>query len=556
MNKEPNYQEENAPEKLLERLIHSARRENRYLEFKSNYQDAQHLGEYISALSNGACLDRQDYGYLFFGVEDETLAIKGTTFDVSKVKAKGNQSLSLYLKLYITPKIDFRFEEFLFKGKDRIVALIVPAAVGQPTCFMGEPYVRIDSHVTTLSPYTVWLRDIYNSGHDWTSEIVPDATLKDLDPEAIKEARKGYKERYPKQAKACDKWDDATFLDHAKLTSGGKITRGTLLLVGKEESTHYLDHISQLVWKLHTRTETAGEIFTIPYVLSTSKLLKKIRNYRFKIYRDDSLIPAEVWKYDEEMVLEAIHNCIAHQQYERNSRIIVTETENDLTFWNAGGFYEGTYEDYVLGTKTPRKYRNHFLAEAMVNIKMIDTQGLGIHTMFLLQRSRYLPMPEYDLSDCDAVSLTIPGTVLDKDYSLILIKNTELDLETAILLDRVQKHKPLSAEAVAYLRKKKLVEGRKNALVVAKSIAQATDQEAEYSKAKGFSKEFCCNLILKALDEHEALPKSKIYQLLFDYLPPHLTEKQKEWTVSNYLAYLKRSGLVNLDNEKKWHLIT
>ena len=88
-----------------------------------------------------------------------------------------------------------------------------------------------------------------------------------------------------------------------------------------------------------------------------------------------------MWKYDEEMVLEALHNCIAHEQFERNARVVVTESENDLTFWNAGGFFDGSYEDYVLGTRTPKRYRNPFLAQAMVNIKMIDTQGLGIHTM-------------------------------------------------------------------------------------------------------------------------------------------------------------------------------
>lgn len=119
--------------------------------------------------------------------------------------------------------------------------------------------------------------------------------------------------------------------------------------------------------------------------------------------------------------------------------------------------------------------------------------------------------------------------VLDLDYSLMLIKHTDLDLETVILLDRVQKHKPISAEAVKMLRSKQLVEGRKNALIVAKSIAQVTEQEAEYSKAKGFSKEFCCNLILKALEEHDGLPKFKINQLLFEYLPQHLTEEQIDW---------------------------
>ena len=537
---------------LLDQMIERNRKENRFLEFKSNYQDAQHLGEYISALSNGACLDRQDYGYLFFGVDDDTLTVKGTTFDVTKLKAKGNQALSLYLKLYVDPKIDFRFEEFLYHGAERIVVMIVPAAQGQPTCFMGTPYIRIDSHVTSLVPYLDWIREIYNSGHDWTAEIVPGASLKDLDVEAIKEARDGFKERFPELSKECDKWDDRTFLDRAKLTYDGKITRTTLLLVGKEESAYFLEHISQLVWKLHTKTETAGEIFTIPYVLTTSRLLKKIRNYRFKIYRDDKLIPAEVWKYDEEMVLEALHNCIAHQQFERNSRIIVTETENDLTFWNVGGFFDGSYEDYILGTKTPSKYRNHFLADAMVNIKMIDSKGLGIHTLFQKQRERYLPLPEYDLSDPGAVTLTIPGSVLDLDYSLMLIKHTDLDLETVILLDRVQKHKPISVEAVKMLRSKQLVEGRKNALIVAKSIAQATEQEAEYSKAKGFSKEFCCNLILKALEEHEGLPKFKINQLLFEYLPQHLTDEQKDWKVSRLLTTLRDSGDIFLDTGKIW----
>lgn len=537
---------------LLDCMIERKRKENRFLEFKSNYQDAHHLGEYISALSNGACLDRQDFGYLFFGVDDDTLAVKGTTFDVTKLKAKGNQALALYLKLYIDPKIDFHFEEFLYHGKERIVVMIVPAALGQPTCFMGTPYIRIDSHVTSLVPYLDWIREIYNSGHDWTAEVVPGTSLKDLDAEAIKEARKGFKERFPKLAKDCDGWNDKTFLDRAKLTRDGKITRATLLLVGKEESAHFLEHISQLVWKLQTKTETAGEIFTIPYVLTTSRLLKKIRNYRFKIYRDDKLIPAEVWKYDEEMVLEALHNCIAHQQFERNSRIIVTETENDLTFWNAGSFFDGSYEDYVLGTKTPSRYRNHFLAESMVNIKMIDTKGLGIHTLFQKQRERYLPMPEYDLSDPGAVSLTIPGSVLDIDYSLMLIKHADLDLETAILLDRVQKHKSISAEAVKMLRGKHLVEGRKNALIVAKSIAQATEQEAEYTRAKGFSDEFCMDLIDKAVHEHDNMTRAKIEVLLFPYLPEGLVDSQKSSKVGNLLTKMRKEGRIHPIGGKVW----
>lgn len=98
----------------------------------------------------------------------------------------------------------------------------------------------------------------------------------------------------------------------------------------------------------------------------------KICNYRFKIYPNNTLIPIEVCKYDEKIILEALHNCIAHQRYQSNCRIIVTEKEECLEFWNAGDFFEGKYEDYIKGIKTPKKYRNPFLVQAMVNIKIID----------------------------------------------------------------------------------------------------------------------------------------------------------------------------------------
>ena len=364
---------------------------------------------------------------------------------------------------------------------------------------------------------------------------------------------KGYIQRNPDKADDCKAWDDATFLDRAKLTKGGRITKTTLLLVGKEESVDKLEHNAQLVWKLNTKAETAGEIFTIPFILSTTKLLNKIRNYRFKIYRDDSLIPAELWKYDEKMILEALHNCIAHQRMEANARIIVTETENDLTFLNTGDFFDGTYQDYILGTRTPQNYRNPFLARAMVNIKMIDTQGLGVHNLYLGQKNRFLPLPDYDLSDPGKTSLRITGTVIDRDYSLLLIKKTDLPLETVYLLDQVQKHKPISDEAVAMLREQGLVEGRKNHLIIAKSVAQSVDKEADYSKAKGFSKQFLCDLIQKALDEHGGLMKAKIDELLFEYLPQELTGEKKGWRVGYLLSSMKKEGRIYVDADRIWH---
>lgn len=536
---------------LLKEQIATLKKENRFLEFKSNYQDYNRLGKYISALSNGACLDHQDFGYLYFGVEDETLQVKGTTFDISKQKAEGNQSLEIYLRRMVSPKITFSIEEFLFEGKLRIVVFVIPAAVKEPTCYMNKPYIRIDSHVTELTPYTDWMREIYMTDIDWSAQVIEDATFDSLDPQAIKEARRGYKQRFPEHAEESETWSDEVFLNRAKLTLDGQITRTTLLLVGKEESAHYLNHIAQIVWKCFQDGRVFGDIFTIPFLLSTTEILHKIRNYRFKIYPRNSLIPNEVWKYDNETILECMHNCIAHQNYTSNARIIVTEDADKLTFENVGSFYEGSYEDYILGEKTPKHYRNPFLAQAMVNVKMIDTQGYGIHTMYEKQRERYLPMPDYDESSPEKVVLKLHGSIIDENYSQILMERKDLTLSETVLLDWVQKHKPISSEAIDLLRKKNLVEGRKPNVYVSKHIAKATGKEVEYIQEKGFSDRNYREMILDALKEHKELSKEKLNALMLPVFPKSLSEEQKKRKLTNMLHYLRSKGAISYDNRKK-----
>ena len=158
--------------KLLDSLIGQYKKENRFLEFKSNYQSPDKLGQYISALSNGACLDHVDFGYLFFGVDNNTLRINGATFDFDRENVKNGLSLELYLRRYITPAIPFQIDEFLYRGKDRIVVFKIPAAEGVPTEFFKEPYIRINESTTTLRPYREWIREIYNSSKDWSKEII------------------------------------------------------------------------------------------------------------------------------------------------------------------------------------------------------------------------------------------------------------------------------------------------------------------------------------------------------------------------------------------------
>ncbi|MCC8119630.1 MAG: putative DNA binding domain-containing protein [Bacteroidales bacterium] len=539
MSKDERYSE------LLDKQIEQYRKETRCLEFKSNYQDAEKLGQYISALSNGACLDGEDFGYLYFGIEDGILDVKGTTFDPSDTCAKGNQALELWLRLQVNPRISFKIEEFQYHSGKRVVRIQIPAAKQEPTTFNWKAYIRVDSHVTSLERYTDWMRTIYNSEFDWSAQAIENATMDDLDHDAIMKAREGYKQRYPQFAEESDKWSDETFLDKACLTIDGMITRTTILLVGKQEKAHKLNHIAQIVWKCYQDGEIFGDIYGTPFILSTTNLLGRIRNYRFKIYPPDSLIPAEVWKYDTRSILEGMHNSIAHQDYTRNERIIVTETKDKLTFQNGGNFFVGEYEDYIEGNKTPSRYRNPALVKAMVNIKMIDTQGYGIHGLFARQKERFLPMPDYEGTTDSQVVLNMPGVVIDEKYSLLLLSNSDITLTEAYLLDQLQKGHTINDNAIEHLRRKHLVEGRKPNVYPSKPVALQTGEKIEYSQHKGLEEITCKQMLIEALKEHGTLTRKEIDKLLWNALSDQLNENQKKVKIRNLLWKWQKKGYLS-----------
>ena len=503
---------------------------------------------YVSALAN------MDGGHLVVGVEDKTLKIVGTdtyNYDVQKAR------LRLIDQCTNLPSEGLLVEEFITDDTHKTVWVIhVPRHMKrQPVYAHNKAWQRLDDSLIelTASRRNAILDEQDDVEVDWSAQVIQDASMDDLDPRAIAKAREGYKQRYPKLAKECDKWDDKVFLDKAGLTIDGKVTRTTLLLVGKETAAHKLNHIAQIVWKCFQDGQVFGDIFTIPFVLTTTELLGRIRNYRFKIYPKDSLIPAEVWKYDTESILEGMHNSIAHQQYEKNARIIVTENMDSLKFQNDGSFYEGDYKEYITGEKTPKSYRNPALVKAMVDIRMIDTQGYGIHKMYQSQKDRYLPMPDYDLSTADEVILNLPGTIIDENYSLMLLANQDMSLTDAVLLDQVQKGKPINDSAIKKLRKEGLIEGRKPHLYVSKQIAKATNTQVEYTLKKGFNDAECQEWIMKALNDHKVLSRKQINELLWNKLPMDFTEEQKMSKIKNLLYKMHKNDEIWLDEDRMWH---
>lgn len=529
---------------LLDELI--ATWENEVVEFKQagNDYDTDKIGEYFSALANEANLRGVDRAWLVFGVSDKTRSVVGSDY---RPQPERLQSLKSQIADSTEPSITLRNIHVLQHAAGRVVLMEVPPAPrGMPIAWKGHYYARAGESRTSLGLDKLDEIRQQTLMTDWTAQLVPGATLAHLDESALQLARSAFAKKYANRFSAEEvmAWPVAAFLERAHLLRDGQITRGTLLLLGKSTSAHLLSpHPAQLTWKLEG-PERAYEHFGLPFLVATSELYQRIRNVQIRILPDNVLIPVEVSKYDRRVVLEALHNCIAHQDYSRCGRIVVTETPATLVFENEGQFFDGQPDDYIAGNKTPRRYRNPFLAQAMAELNMIDTMGYGIHWMHREQARRYFPMPDYDLSEAGVVRMTVYGSVVDLAYSRLLIQKTDLPLADVLALDRVQKKLPIPESAVARLKRSGLIEGRKPHFHVSAAVAGVTAGKVDYIHTRAQDDEFYAKLLMDYLGKFGQATRKEINQLLLAKLSVALTAEQKEDKVGNLLTKLRRRGLI------------
>lgn len=531
--------------RLLNELI--AAWESEVVEFKQagDDYDSDKIGRYFSAMSNEANLRGLDRAWLIFGVNNKTRNVVGSNYREAPERL---QSTKQQIAASTEPSITFRNIHTLNHSQGRVVLFEIPVAPrGMPIAWKGHYYARAGESLSSLGLDKQDEIRQQTLLQDWTAQVVQKASLSDLDEAAVAKARDSYARKYANRFSIDEvmNWPLTTFLDRARITQSGEITRSALLLLGKAESAWHLSpHPAQLTWSLEG-AERAYEHFAPPFLINTTKLYQRIRNIQLRLLPQDVLLPIEVAKYDQKIVLEALHNCIAHQDYTRNARIIVTEKLDRLIFENEGGFFEGAPGDYIEGNKIPRRYRNPFLAQAMAELNMIDTMGYGIHAIHVGQARRYFPMPDYDLSEPHAVKMTIYGSVVDPAYSRMLIRKTDLSLDEILALDRVQKRLPLSDPMIKRLRRNGLIEGRKPNFHVSASVAGATASKADYIRTRAQDDDYYAKLIVDYLSKFGGASRKEIDDLLLDKLSSALNQVQKKNKIGNIISKLRIGGVIH-----------
>lgn len=538
-----------------------------FKEAKGGY-DTDKIGRYFSAISNEANLRQQQYGWLVFGVgedqEAKTKKIVGTAYK------KGDNSLLERFKYEIsrdtTNGMTFYdiIEIFpIVNGKEyRVLMFKIPAAAtGIPTDWKTNYYERAGESLVPLKQYKI---DAIRSQErrDWSKQTLEHATIDHLDKDAVTLARKKYKEKMNQAHifEEVDAMSDEQFLTKLKLMINGKITHAGMLLLGNSDYDYMFQSAPSIMWRLYGADNMDRDyaIFKIPFINVVDKVFAKVRNLTYRYMPNQmTLFPMETEQYDSWLMREMLNNCIAHTNYQLGGRIYVNEFEDKLKFTNPGDFIPQKIENVLEASYSPPFYKNQLLAESMAAFHMIDTATLGIRRAYNIQKAKYFPMPDYNVSSGTQVEVTIYGKTLNDSYMHILYEHQDLDLQTVFLLDRIQKGLSVEKEDVDRLRSQKLVEGRLTSLYLSASAAKSIDEGTTYIKNKGFDDKYYKDLIVEYLKQYGKAKKKDIRELLWDKLPDALSNAQKEHKVSNLLAGLKKTNVIDTDsvNQQRSHWI-
>lgn len=535
-----------------QRLI--AHAENEVIEYKTaeNQYDTNKLGKYLSALSNEANLREVDYAWILLGVNDKRQAV-GTQFLTDDAKL---QSLKHDIAANTTGGLTFREIIPIEVDGNRVLMFKIPAAPRNiVTKWKGVAYGRSGESLEPLSQDKYDAIRYQRPVDDWSAHLVEDATIKeDLDELALAKARIMFKKVHDKMPpEMVDAWTTEDFLKHSGLLTNGKLTRGTLLLLGKTTSAYKLaPAVPQITWTLVNEEGRKIDYkhFTIPFILTVDEVLAKIRNLTMREMPGGTLFPEKLMQYDDFIIREVIHNAIAHQDYTLCQRINFIEAPDYLYYSNAGTFYPGTLENALDALKQQKFYRNECLCKGMVSFNMIDTVSSGIQTIFYKQKERHFPMPDYEINEnVPEVNVKIYGRLIDEKYVELLKRDNTLSLKECIWLDAIQKRRPVTDEALRILRSKRLVEGHKPNYIISQSVAQKTHQLPEYTKQKGLDKTKLTNMIQQFIENADGagVMLNDIYEYMKDTLPSTKSPESKKKMLSYLLRLLKLEGKIHTE---------
>lgn len=341
-------------------ILRSEETETEWLEFKSNYLSNQDIGEYISALSNGAALWGRPYAYLIFGVDDKTHEVVSTTFDYRKTK-QGNEDLENWLNRLVEPKIGFSFYEVNYAELKKLVLIEIRAADKQPTSFAGKEYIRIGSYRQDLRKYPETERRLWNELNHvlWEDKVSPVQNLHFKNLKTIADSKD--------MDFSADKFAALKMVDEA-----GKFTNLSYLL--SDENPHIVKfavYRNQMYDFAVKKEFSGGWLYVLDQVLDYINLF----NDTSARVIGSAATRTEVKSYPDPSLREAVVNAFAHFDPSFPSDIKIEFFPDKVVIGSPGALYRTTLKA-VLGGR--QSFRNPNLVHVLNKFDYIENYATGL----------------------------------------------------------------------------------------------------------------------------------------------------------------------------------
>jgi len=376
-------------------------RETEWVEFKRNDAEPDDVGEYISALANSAALLGKACAYLVWGIDDATHDVVGTTFVGTKTKV-GNEELENWLLRLLTPKIDFRFFEFVAEGKP-VTLLEIGRAFRHPVQFKGQEFIRVGSYKKKLKEFSEKERALWrifdatpfedllaaeNLAGEEVLRLLDYPAYFDLLKQPLPEARKGVLE-----ALAGDRMITASNRGTWNVTN-----LGAILLAKRLDEFRKLQRkaVRVVVYKGADRLETVREqVGGKGYATGFEGLIDFVNNLLPANEVVDRALRTDVPMYPELAIRELVANALIHQDFFVAGAGPMIEIFSDrMEITNPGVPLVET--DRFLDS--PPRSRNEALASFMRRIGVCEERGSGVDKVVFQTEFYQLPAPLFEVA--------------------------------------------------------------------------------------------------------------------------------------------------------------
>lgn len=481
---------------------------------------------YVIALCN------EGGGSLVIGMEDAyPHKVVGTKQNEGSI---GQLESDIYRDTEIRPHVYELYENPELR-QGRVLVIDVPSRpIGVVFKYEDVPLMRVGEELKPMSD-EVYLKIIQEKEPDFSQQICKEATIDDLDEQAIDILRHKYAAKQ-KNNSFLTLPKEQILSDLDLITKEG-VTNAAIILLGKKDilkkvfpqaavMLEYRNIESQITFDNRTKYDD-------PFYIMIEKLWHDIdlRNGKFSVAEGPYIF--DIPYFNEEVIREALNNAIAHRDYRRSSETVIKQYPQKLIITNAGGFPVGvTIENLLTVPSTPR---NRLLADVLSKTGIVERSGQGIDKIFKNTISEGKQQPDYSRSDNFHVELALSATITNRAFALFidseqqrLPEEQKLSVFEIMALSAIlnEKGSNVSKDIIQSLLDRGLIEKRGKTrgtyYILSRNYYEITGDISGYAKKTEWNTAQAASVIIPHLAEFK---KAKMKDFA-DLLSGHLTRRQ------------------------------